>query len=91
MIHHVVAVERADRDELDVRDVEAGGEVLVRRDNFIEAVFAVVHEVHLVHADHDVAEAEEGGDEAVAVGLLEKAVAGIDEDDREVGGPPRRW
>ena len=77
-------MKRADWDELDVRDVEAGGEVLVGRDDFIEAFLAVVHEVHLVHAHHHVAKAEEGSDEAVAVGLFKKAVPGIDEDDGEV-------
>ena len=76
----------ADRDEFDVRDVEARGKVLVRRDDFVETVFSVVDQVHLVHAHHHVTQAEQGCDEAVAVGLLEQTVTGIDEDDREVGG-----
>ena len=57
-VHHVVAKQGADWNELDVGDVEARREVLVGLDDFIEAFFAVAHQVHLVYAHHDVPQAE---------------------------------
>ena len=46
----------------------------------------VVDEVHLVDADDEVRHAEQRHQQAVAAGLLDDAVAGVDEHDRQVGG-----
>ncbi len=46
----------------------------------------VVDEVHLVDAEHEVRHAEQRREERVATRLLEDAVAGVDEDQREVRG-----
>ena len=45
-----------------------------------------VDEVHLVHRQHDGLRAEHRGDERVAAGLVEHAVAGVDEHDGHVAG-----
>ena len=83
-VHHVVPVQGADGDEFDVGDVQTRGEVLVGLDDVVEALFAVVHEVHFVDAHHDMPKSQKGGDEAVAVGLFEKSMARIDQDDGKV-------
>ena len=85
-VDDVVAVERRDRDERDVAQVEPGGELGELLADLLEAVRVVVDEVHLVDADHEVGHAEQRHQQAVAAGLLDDAVAGVDEHDRQVGG-----
>ncbi len=46
--------------------------------------------IHLVHAHHEVLDAQQGSNEAVPVRLFHHAVAGVDEDDGEVGGGSSR-
>ena len=47
---------------------------------------SIVDQVHLVDADDDVRDAQQRGDVGVAPGLLDDALARVDEDDRQVGG-----
>ena len=84
-VDDVVAVERRDRDERHVVEVEAGGELGELVADLLEAVSVVVDEVHLVDADDEVGHAEQRHQQAVPAGLLEDAVAGVDEHDRQVG------
>ena len=51
-----------------------------------KTLLVVVDEVHLVDAQHEVRNAEQARQERVAPALLEHALAGVDEDQREVGG-----
>ena len=85
-VDDVVAVEGRDRDERHVAQVEAGGELGELVADRLEAVGVVVDEVHLVDADHEVRHAEQRHQQAVPAGLLDDAVAGVDEHDRQVGG-----
>ena len=52
----------------------------------LEHGLVVVDEVHLVDAQHEVRHAEQRREERVPARLLDDAVAGVDEDQREVGG-----
>ena len=61
-------------------------EALVVVDDVVEAALAVLDQVHLVDREHDMADAEQIGDAAVALGLGEHALPGVDQDDREIGG-----
>ena len=54
--------------------------------DLLEALLAPVDEVHLVDAQHEVRDAEQRREEGVPARLLEHALAGVDEDEREVGG-----
>ena len=45
-----------------------------------------LHQVHLVGADHQLVDAEQGGDADVAPGLLAQARGGVDQDQGQVGG-----
>ena len=54
--------------------------------DLIEDLLGVIDEIHLIAGDDEVLDAEEVGDEGVALGLLDHAFAGVDEDDGEVGG-----
>ena len=86
LIDHVVALQRADRDELHVRDFEARGELGEVGTMRVVDLLAVIDEVHLVHAQHQMLDAQQRGDEGVAAGLFDHALARIDEDDGKVGG-----
>src|SRR5690606_6651629 len=78
LVHHVVAVQGGNRHKADVLQAEFGGKGQVFVADFIEALFAEVHQVHLVHRHHNVANAQKGGDERVPAGLGHYAVAGVD-------------
>ena len=67
-------------------DVELHGEGAELLLDLLEALLVPVDEVHLVDAQHEVRDAEQRGQERVAPRLLEHALAGVDEDEREVGG-----
>jgi hypothetical protein len=84
-VHDVVAVQRGDRDERDVVEVQPRGPLEHLAHDRVERLLGVVDEVHLVHADHDVADTEQLRDRRVAARLLGHPVARVDEDQREVG------
>ena len=46
-----------------------------------EDLLVVVDQVHLVDGQHQVRDAEQRGDRGVPAGLLDDAVAGVDQDD----------
>ena len=82
----VVAEKARDRDGGEVGDPDRVGEVAIVGDDLLEAVLAVVDEVHLVNGEHDVPDAEQMGEEAMPAGLGQHALARVDEDDGELGG-----
>jgi hypothetical protein len=65
---------------------EVLGDLQIARDDLVEAGAAVVDEIHLVDGHHDVADAQHVGDVGVALALRQHAFAGIDQDNREIGG-----
>ena len=69
-----------------VADPEAVGEGSVLVGDCLEARPVPAHEVHLVDGEDHVADAEQGDDEAVAVGLGRDPPARIDEDDGRLRG-----
>ena len=81
----VVAVERAQRDEFHVLDVEPREKRFELGADFQEARFAPADEIHFVNGDDEVRDAQERGDGGVAATLLDDAEAGVDEDDGQVG------
>ena len=85
-VDHVVAVQRRDRDEGDVGDLEARRPVGDLLQDAVEDVLVVVDEVHLVHAHDEMGDPQQRGDVHVAPGLLRHALAGVDEHDRHVRG-----
>jgi hypothetical protein len=84
--HHVVALQRRDRDAGDVVEPEAGGKCPVVRLDGPERFLVVAHHVHLVDGEHHAADADERDDETVPPGLGQHAFSGIDEDDGEFRG-----
>ena len=86
LLNHIVAIERRQRDGRDLGDiVEARGELVEVLHDAVEDGLAVVDEIHLVHRQREVADFQEVGDKGVALGLLDDALARIDENDGEVG------
>jgi hypothetical protein len=78
-VDDVVALQRRDGNERDVLHVQLLGEGLELGHDLAEAFLAVVHEVHLVDRDDHVRDLQERRDEAVALRLLQHAVARVDE------------
>ena len=79
-------MEGADGDELDVVDIELGGPVGELCGDALIDLLVIADEVHLVDRHHDVRDAQQRRDEGVAMGLLQHALARIDEHDGEVRG-----
>jgi hypothetical protein len=84
--HDVVAVQRRDGDERQVVHVEAHGEASEFGLDLLETVLRPTDEIHLVDAHHQVGDAQQRCQEGVPAGLLEDALAGVDEHQRQVGG-----
>ena len=89
-IHDVVAVERADGDELHVLHVQARQELRELLADFVEARLAPVDEVHLVDGHDEVRDAQQRGDASVAAALFDDPQAGIHEDDGQSSPTTRR-
>ena len=79
-------MQRRDRDEREVVDVELGRELGELGADLVEALLRVLDQVHLVDAEHEVLHLQQRRDHRVAARLLEHALAGVDEHQREVGG-----
>ena len=85
-LQHVVALERRQRDALHRRDADGGGQLAVARDDVVEHRPVVVDQVHLVHRQQHVPDAEQRDDVAVAARLRQQSLARVDQHDRQVGG-----
>ncbi len=84
--HDIVADERADRNERQVGEAEAGGELGIFVAYPVEHRLVVADQVHLVDRDDDSGHAQQRGDESVALGLRLHAQPRVDENHREIGG-----
>ena len=82
----IVAGERRHRNEREVAHLELGREGAELVADLLEALLRVLDQVHLVDAQHEVANTQQRGQEGVASRLLEHPVAGVDEQHRHVGG-----
>ena len=82
----MIAIKCGDGDRHDVGNTTRGCEWHVRVDNGIEDLLRVTHEIHLVHGEQDVPNAEQRDDASMASSLREQAFSGINEDHRQVGG-----
>jgi len=80
----VVALEGGKRNGCDFTEPEITRLGAVEIDDLLEPRLAPIDEVHLVHRQHDVADAEQVDEIAVPEGLGQHTLARVDEDDREV-------
>src|SRR4051812_32122456 len=85
-LDHVVAVQRADRDELDALEADVRSELADLPHGIVERLLGVADEVHLVDGHDHVANPQQRGDRGVAAALLGQPRAGVDEQQREVRG-----
>ncbi len=85
-VHDVVPCQGRHRDHLEVGYLELGGERRELGPDLLEHVLVVVDEVHLVDAQHQVRHLQQRREERVPAALLDQALAGVDEDERQVGG-----
>ena len=84
-VDEVVAVKRGDRDRQLILDAEGSGEVVELLLDLLEPCLVEVDEIHLVDGEDEVGDSEKRRDQGVAAGLLDHALAGIDEHDGDVG------
>src|SRR5262249_59208179 len=85
-LDHVVAVQRGDRDEGQVGDLQLGGERGELLDDPLEHGGIVADQVHLVDREDQVRHPQQRGQEGVPPALLGQPVARVHQDDGEVGG-----
>ena len=84
-VYHVIAAQRAQGDELQLgRIADLSGKPAEFAANGVEDIFAVLHQVHFVDRDHQVANAQQGGDERVPPRLRQHAMARVDQHDGQV-------
>jgi hypothetical protein len=82
----IVALEARNRHCGEVGDADRARERGVIGDNRVILRLIIVDQVHLVDREHDVADADQVREIAVAPRLDEHALARVDQDDRQVGG-----
>ena len=82
----VIALEARNRQRGEGGDADAVGKGTVIGDDPVEHGLVVPHQIHLVHGQHDVANADLMAQKAVAAGLGQHALARVDQDHGEVGG-----
>ena len=68
------------------RDPDLLGEGAIVGDDRVEQVLVIIDQVHLGHRQHEAADADQMGEDRMAPGLFEHALARIDQQQREVGG-----
>ena len=77
LLHHIVAIQRREGDAGDVRNTERCDEMLVVIHDAIERLLVEIHQVHLVHSQYDMLDAQQGDQEGVPTGLRDHARTGI--------------
>ena len=89
--HHIDAEARRDRDGDLTLEIQSRRELAEVRHDVVKHLLAVIHQVDLVHRQHDVADAQQRGDIGVAAGLGQHALARVNQDDGQiaVGGAGR--
>ena len=85
LLNYVIAFERADRDEVKIQSLQARGIVGELGANLLEYLLAVPDQVHFVHRDYDVLNAQQRCNECVPARLRQYAVARIHQYDCEIG------
>ncbi len=86
LVDHVVTVQRRDRHDMDGVDAELLGELAVIGTDALEHLLTELHQIHLVDRHHELLDAEEARDKAVATGLIQHAFAGVDQYDGQITG-----
>ena len=88
--YHHVAIQGGHGDEMHVFDTAFGGEFEVIAHDVFKNFLRVVDQIHFIHGDDQMRDADQMGDDGVPPGLREHAFSGIYQNNREVGGRRRR-
>ncbi len=86
LLDDVVPLHGGDRDAGDRRQLEIDRQPPVLSFDPREGLPRIVDEIHLVHRQDHVPDAEQRHDEAVTARLGEDPLAGVDQDDAQIGG-----
>jgi len=85
-VDDVIPAEGGDGDGRNGGKAEWDGELLVVAADRLELLLVEIDQVHLVDRQDDMADADQGDQVAVSPRLGEEPLAGIDQDDRHLGG-----
>src|SRR5690606_38012037 len=85
-VDHVVALERRHGNEIEVCFLQLAGQCQVVRLDLLEFFLAIAHQVHLVDGHHDVLDAQQRGNKAVATRLYLHTMPGVDQDHCQIAG-----
>ena len=79
-----VALQRGHRQRVDPVEIEIAHEAIEGRSDVVENLLGIIDEVHLVHRQYDVRNAQQAGDIGVAARLRQQTFARIHQHDRQV-------
>ena len=82
----IVAAQARKRDRGEGADPDAVSEGAIVGDDRLELRLIVSDQIHLVHGEHDVANADQVGKKRMPPRLRQHALARVDQDHREIGG-----
>ena len=85
VLNHIVTGKSRQRNAGDIISADAFGEGAIVGFDILENFLVVVHQVHLVDCDNEMADAEKSRDEGMPAGLSEHAFARIDQNNGEIG------
>ena len=88
--HHVVALEGGEGEAMNIGDAERGDKCAIVLHDFVKHLLVEVHQVHFVHSQCHVLDAEQRAEIGVAARLRDHARAGVHENNGEVGGRAAR-
>ncbi len=84
MLHHIIALQRGHRNEVNVRKIQARDEPIILVLNFFVALLRPIDEIHFIDRDNDMLDPKQRADETVPLGLLDDPVACINQNHSEV-------
>ena len=85
LLHHIVAFEGGQGDALYVGDAERRHEGTEISDDAVKHFAREIQQVHLVHRQYDMPDAQQGAEERVAACLGDDARTGIHQNDGQIG------
>ena len=81
--HHVIAIQRADREKANLAKPEIADELLELHLNRIEDVLAKLNQIHLVYRNNDARNTQQRRDERMPARLWQHTFASVNQDDRQ--------
>ena len=85
LLHHIIAIQCRQRDAHHIGYSQRLNETPVFCHNLIETFFRKVHQIHLVHSQHHVLNAQQRYQKRVTAGLRDNSQTGINQNHSQIG------